>query len=103
MLAFIQYLEIIIDYIKGAPIKEPVQLISSPPLLEQSIAPYTHPITYKKPNLSLADLSEVYNNEMSRNNVSQTQKDKINQRLYIMSLMLEHKKYEIFLTRIYKL
>lgn len=92
MLAFIQYLEIIIDYIKGAPIKEPVQLISSPPLLEQSIAPYTHPITYKKPNLSLADLSEVYNNEMSRNNVSQTQKDKINQRLYIMSLMLEHKK-----------
>lgn len=92
MLAFIQYLEIIIDYIKGAPIKEPVQLISSPPLLEQSVAPYTHPITYKKPNLSLADLSEVYNNEMSRNNVSQAQKDKINQRLYIMSLMLGHKK-----------
>lgn len=47
MLALIQYLEIIIDYIKGAPIKEPVQLISSPPLLEQSIAPYTHQITYK--------------------------------------------------------
>ncbi len=77
MLAFIQYLEIIIDYIKGAPIKEPVQLISSPPLLEQSVAPYTHPITYKKPNLSLADLSEVYNNEMSRNNVSQAQKEKL--------------------------
>lgn len=77
MLAFIQYLEIIIEYIKGAEIRNyPIKLISSPPLIEQLQKTNLDPITYKKPNLTLSELAETYNNELSRNNVSQAQKIK---------------------------
>ena len=93
MLAFIQYLEIIIEYIKGDEIRNyPIKLISSPPLIEQLQKTNLDPITYKKPNLTLSELAETYNNELSRNNVSQAQKNKINQRMRVISELLNNKK-----------
>lgn len=93
LLAFIQYLEFIIEYIKGAEIRNyPIKLISSPPLIEQLQKTNLDPITYKKPNLTLSELAETYNNELSRNNVSQAQKNKINQRMRVISELLNNKK-----------
>ena len=82
MLAFIQYLEIMVQYIKGATITLPENLITTPPLANagQFIAQTTmQPIrNYKQVDLSLAELSVVYNNEASRDNVSAAQKERKN-------------------------
>ena len=91
MLAFIQYLEIVINFIKGAEIKEPQHLISVPPSAEDFIVNNLDPKTYKKPDLTLVELVDVFNHELSRNNVSQAQKDKIAQRIAVLSQMLNNK------------
>ena len=88
MLALIQYLEIIINYIKGAEIKEPQTLVYTPPLLEEFIATNLDPRTYKKADLTLVELVDVFNNELARNNVSQAQKDKITQRISVINHLL---------------
>ena len=90
MLAFIQYLEVIIGYIKGNEIKEPTKLIVSPALQSQYFDRMIGEINYKKPDLTLLELVEIYNNEMSRKNVSQTHKEKIYQRILVASRLLEH-------------
>lgn len=92
MLALIQYLEIMINYIKGAEINEPQSLIYTPPSLEEFIVTNLEPKTYKKADLTLIELVDVFNNELSRDNVSQAQKDKIKQRITVLSPLLNNKK-----------
>lgn len=90
MLAFIQYLEVVTAYIKGLEIKEPTKLIVSPSLQAQYFDRMIGEINYKKPDLTLLELVEIYNGEMSRKNVSQTHKEKIYQRIVVASRLLSH-------------
>ena len=90
MLAFIQYLEAIIGYIKGLDVKEPTTLITSPSMQEQYLNYAVGEMTYKKPDLTLNELVNIYNNELSRKNVSQAYKDKVSQRIFVASCLLPH-------------
>lgn len=90
MLAFIQYLEVIIGFIKGAQVIAPIKLITSPSLQTQYFNYMNDETTYKKPDLTLMELVDIYNNELSRKNVSQAHKDKVSQRIFVASRLLEH-------------
>lgn len=95
MLAFIQYLETMIDYIKGTNIVYPTYLITSPSL-DSSAPIIVHPTdlnnkVYKKANLPLTELSIIYNNEAARNNISSAQKERINNRTRVLSALLQDK------------
>ena len=99
MLAYIQYLEMAINYLQGAELKCPTHLRPQMFSYEQtsSVAPYSVKIpaqteVYKKPNLTLSELVKVYNGEASRHNVSMGQKDKINKRIDTINLLLNNKK-----------
>ena len=94
MLAYIQHLELAINYLKGVELKQPNKIISVLPSVETQAIPYTPAQSmqsYRKPDLNLAELGEIYNNEASRDNVSQAQKDKINHRLYVLNQLLQGK------------
>lgn len=95
MLAFIQYLEAMIDYIKGANVAFPTHLMTTPPLINSSLVvtqSYNLPNkVFKNKNLPLTELAVIYNNEASRNNVSTAQKERINARVKVLSALLEDK------------
>ena len=97
MLAYIQHIEMAINYLKGAELNRPNKIISALPSIETQTTSYYTPATtqsmqpYRKPDLNLAELGEIYNNEGSRDNVSQAQKDKINHRLYVLNQLLQGK------------
>lgn len=103
MLAYIQYLEMAINYLQGAELKRPTHLCPHMFSNEQpnSVLPVQAPYSvntpaqtevYKKPNLNLFELVKVYNGEASRHNVSNAQKDKINKRIETINLLLNNKK-----------
>lgn len=103
MLAYIQYLEMAINYLQGAELKRPTHLCPHMFSHEQpnSVFPVQAPYSvntpaqtevYKKPNLNLFELVKVYNGEASRHNVSNAQKDKINKRIETINLLLNNKK-----------
>ena len=103
MLAYIQYLEMAINYLQGAELKRPTHLCPHMFSNEQpnSVFPVQAPYSvntpaqtevYKKPNLNLFELVKVYNGEASRHNVSNAQKDKINKRIETINLLLNNKK-----------
>lgn len=103
MLAYIQYLEMAINYLQGAELKRPTHLCPHMFSYEQpnSVFPVQAPYSvntptqtevYKKPNLNLFELVKVYNGEASRHNVSNAQKDKINKRIETINLLLNNKK-----------
>ena len=101
MLAYIQYTELAVNYLQNAEIKPPLSLLTDVYFFEQSIptsSPQFVPFIpqqnefYKKPNLTLSDLVRIYNDELSRQDVSQVQKDKINQRVDRLSLLVNNKK-----------
>ena len=90
MLAYIQYLEMAINYLQGAELKCPTHLRPQMFSHEQTSSVFQAPYSvntpaqtevYKKPNLNLSELVKVYNGEASRHDVSKAQKDKINKNL----------------------
>ena len=101
MLAYIQYLEMAINYLQGAELKCPTHLRPQMFSYEQTSSVFQAPYSvntpaqtevYKKPNLNLSELVKVYNGEASRHNVSKAQKDKINKRIETINLLLNNKK-----------
>ena len=104
MLGYIQYLETLVDYISGKNPRFASSLIKSPkltnieqntPSVEMPTMPQTQMVNRvssygKKPNLSLLELAEIYNNEMSRANISLAQKEKIYGHIALFDKLLNH-------------
>ncbi|MBE6445360.1 MAG: site-specific integrase [Alphaproteobacteria bacterium] len=99
MLAYIQHLEMAINHLKGVELKRPKELITDLPSTEQPNISYIPPQQINsltahrtKPDITLIELAEIYNNAKSRSNVADDHKAKILQRLTIWDNLLLHKK-----------
>lgn len=98
MLGYIQHIEMAINYLKGAELKRPRELITTLPSTEQQNISYIPPqqtnsltVHRAKPDITLIELAEIYNNAKSRSNVADDHKAKILQRLTIWDNLLQHK------------
>lgn len=98
MLGYIQHLEMAINYLKGAELKRPRELITTLPSTEQQNISYIPPqqtnsltVHRAKTDITLIELAEIYNNAKSRSNVADDHKAKILQRLTIWDNLLQHK------------